>query len=154
LHILRPMDRGSRAWERTGYVVAVDAVALIDLATAHHTVLRVLPQAGDFIVAGMALLEVAPAGDSPHQGWRRAIAPCFMVQGERSVHQDAAYGLQQLVDVALRAVSPSMQDPTTVVSCVDHLGALLHRLFGRHAGHARRALRPRSHLCDQCRSAE
>jgi len=117
--------------EGTGYVVAVDAVALIDLATAQRTVLRVLPRVGDFVVAGTALLEVAPGGDSPKQGWRRAIAPCFTVQGERNVHLDAAYGLQQLVDVALRALSPSTHDPTTAVSCVDHLGALLHRLSGR-----------------------
>lgn len=117
---------------RTGYLVAVDASALLDLATKHHTVLRVLPQVGGFVVAGLPVLQVAEGGDRPEGGWPDALAPCLTVRGERNVHQDVAYGLQQLVDVGLRALSPGVHDPTTAVSCIDHQGALLHHLSNRH----------------------
>lgn len=117
---------------RTGYLVAVDATALMDLATEHDTVLRVLMRVGDFVVADMALVQVAQGGARPKDGWADAVASCLTVEGERNIHQDAAYGLQQLVDVGLRALSPGVHDPTTAVSCIDHLGALLHHLSNRH----------------------
>lgn len=117
---------------RTGYLVAVDTAALMDLATKHHTVLRVVPQIGAFVVAGMAVVQVSCGGGRPKDGWPGVLASSFTVQGERNVHQDPAYGLQQLVDVGLRALSPGVHDPTTAVSCVDHLGALLHHLSSRH----------------------
>jgi uncharacterized membrane protein len=133
-HRLAPPPEGP--WQdiaatRTGYLVAVDAAALLRLASEHDAVLRVLPQVGDFVVIDMTLAEVAPGASHPQDGWRDALASCLTVQGERSVRQDAAYGLQQLVDVALRALSPGVHDPTTAVSCIDHLGALLHRLSSR-----------------------
>ncbi|HEY0856923.1 MAG TPA: DUF2254 domain-containing protein [Albitalea sp.] len=130
---------------RTGYLVAIDASAMLALAIEQHTVLQVLPQVGEFVVAHRTLARVAPGGKRPQGGWPGALTQCLTVQGERNVHQDPAYGLQQLVDVALKALSPGVHDPTTAVSCVDHLGALLHRLSGRrmpgglreHQGHLR-----------------
>lgn len=116
---------------RTGYLVAVDVAALLTLATEHRTVLRVLPQVGDFVIEHMTVAQVASGGERPQVDWPLALAPCLTVQGERNVHQDPAYALQQLVDVALKALSPGVHDPTTAVSCVDHLGALLHHLSGR-----------------------
>jgi len=50
---------------------------------------------------------------------------------QRTVEQDAAFGIQQLVDMASRALSPSTNDPTTAAMCVDSLGALLTRLATR-----------------------
>jgi uncharacterized membrane protein len=118
--------------ERTGYLLRVDADALLTLATEHDTVVRVLPRVGDFLVAGMTAVLVAPSATSPPQGWSRSLARCLTVREERDAHQDAAYGLQQLVDVGLRALSPGIHDPTTAVTCVDHIGALLHRVSRRH----------------------
>lgn len=123
---------------RTGYLAAIDHAALLKLAAEHHTVLRVLPKVGDFVVAGTPLTQVAPNGGPPPQGWAGALEPGLKVQGERHVDQDAAYGLQQLVEVGLRALSPSMHDPATAETCVDHLGALLHRLSSRRLDSGRR----------------
>ena len=47
------------------------------------------------------------------------------------MEQDAAFGLQQLVDVALKALSPGINDPTTARMCIDRLGALLGWLASR-----------------------
>lgn len=132
-----PALRPEQAWEgivapRTGYLVAIDGAALLHLAAEHDTVIRVCSRIGAFVVGDMALVQVAAGGGRPKEGWPAALSSCLTVQGERSVHQDAAYGHQQLVDVGLRALSPGVHDPTTAQSCIDQLGALLHHLSSRH----------------------
>jgi uncharacterized membrane protein len=131
----RPMLPGGRwhdvAATRTGYVVAVDAQALVAQATEQRALLCVLPQVGDFVIEGRPVMQVAPLGGDPDEGWCRTLSSCVTVHGERHVDQDPAFGLQQIVDVALKALSPGVHDPTTAASCIDHLGALLHRLSGR-----------------------
>lgn len=115
---------------RTGYVLAVDADRLLALAVRHDLVLRVRPRVGDFVIEGEPLLDAAPL-----QRLQRPAADtlqrCVVIADERDVHQDAAYGLQQLVDIALKALSASVNDPTTAVGCIDHLGALLLRAAQR-----------------------
>jgi uncharacterized membrane protein len=147
---LTPSAPHHDAWQsvparRTGYLVGIDAEALMTWAAEHRTVLRVLPRVGDFVVAGMAVVKMAPGGAPAQDKACRVLLDSFTLQDQRNVDQDAAYGLQQLVDVALKALSPSVHDPSTAVSCVDHLGALLRRLSSRriegglreHEGHLR-----------------
>jgi uncharacterized membrane protein len=55
----------------------------------------------------------------------------FAVGRQRTVEQDAAFGIRQIVDVALKALSPGVNDTTTAVMCIDHLTAILARLSGR-----------------------
>jgi uncharacterized membrane protein len=118
----------------TGYLVAIDAQGLLEFAATHDTVVRVRPQVGDFVIDGTTVIEVAPIGGTGQisDKSRTSLLACMAVDNERNVEQDAAYGLQQLVDVALKALSPSVHDPHTAVTCIDHLGALLHRLSQRH----------------------
>jgi uncharacterized membrane protein len=59
------------------------------------------------------------------------LAAAWRIGEARTVEQDAAFGLRQLVDIALKALSPGINDATTAVSCVDYLGALLVRLADR-----------------------
>lgn len=86
---------------------------------------------GDFVVANTPLAQVASIGKRPEGGWAAALARCMKVQGRRDVDQDPGYGLQQPVEVGLRALSPGIHDPATAQTCIDHLGALLHRLSSR-----------------------
>lgn len=138
-------DKGTPAvqvdmlWEdvpapRTGYLVAIDATALMQFATKHQAVVRLRKRVGEFIVAPMAVAQIAGGTCRPDDGWTAALSSYLTVQGERNIHQDAAFGLQQLVDVGLRALSPGVHDPTTAVSCIDHLASLLHHLSSRHFG--------------------
>jgi uncharacterized membrane protein len=53
---------------------------------------------------------------------------CISITNERTLEQDAAFGMRQLADIALRAISPSLNDPTTAVACVGYLRACLERL--------------------------
>jgi uncharacterized membrane protein len=91
---------------------------------------------GAFVTPQLPIAEVWP---------RRAIddAACirrhFTIEDERDVRQDAAYGLRQLADVAVKALSPSVNDPTTAVAALGHAGAALECLAGRRFPPAVRA---------------
>lgn len=53
------------------------------------------------------------------------------IDNERDIHQDPGYGIRQLADIALRALSPGVNDPTTALNCIGYLGAILERLTER-----------------------
>ncbi|NML18166.1 DUF2254 domain-containing protein [Azohydromonas caseinilytica] len=114
----------------TGYLVGVDDDGLLTLASRLGRVVQLAHCIGDFVIEGQPLVRVS--GGYPLDGPEaRALCGLFAVQPQRTVHQDAAYGLQQIVDVALKALSPGINDPATALMCIDHLGALLLRLGGR-----------------------
>jgi uncharacterized membrane protein len=68
---------------------------------------------------------------SPTERGIPSIAACFAVGTFRTIDEDAAFGVRQIVDVALKALSPGVNDTTTAVTCVDWLGAILVRLANR-----------------------
>ncbi len=114
---------------RTGYVVGVDGSALLDRAAEMATVVHLIPRVGDFVIKGEPLLRIA--GSKPADKAANAALATVTIAEQRTVHQDARYALQQMVDVALKALSPSIHDPTTALDCIDHLGAALVRLSDR-----------------------
>lgn len=83
----------------------------------HGVVLRLIPRTGDFLVPGTPLLAVHGGAAPPSRALRHTVG----VGVERTVHQDPAFGLRQLSDIALRALSPSVNDPTTAVQCLDRI---------------------------------
>jgi uncharacterized membrane protein len=93
-------------------------------------VLRLAPAIGDFVMEGAPLVELdgTAAVSGEHAGRLRG---WIAVGQQRTVEQDAGFGLQQLVDIAVKALSPGINDPTTACLCIDHLGALLSRLAAR-----------------------
>lgn len=115
----------------TGYLVAVDDAGLLEFAAKRRRVVRLVHCVGDFVIQGRPLAQLSGA-EPPGAAEARALCRLFSLQPQRTVHQDAPYGVQQIVDVALKALSPGINDPTTAVMCIDHLCALLTRLMGRH----------------------
>ncbi len=79
----------------------------------------------------------APAGEADIA---RAIVGQFALSSYRTVDQDVSFGIRQLVDIALKALSPGINDTTTAVSCVDYLGAVLVRLVQRRVEQPCRAV--------------
>jgi len=79
---------------------------------------------GDFVTEGSALFEVYGASGIPPQEVLRQVD----IARERSMRQDPAYGFRQLVDIAEKALSPSLNDPTTAVQAIDRLHDLLGRI--------------------------
>lgn len=113
---------------RSGYVQSVDVTRLLRLAGEADCVVRLCCPVGTYVSSGDTLLEVA-SGLRP--GAHQALRRCVVVAGQRTVEQDAAFGIQQVVEVAVRALSPGINDPGTARMCVNVLGTLLGQLAGR-----------------------
>jgi uncharacterized membrane protein len=118
------------AAHKSGYVVAVNGDALLELAGEWGRVLRLEAQVGEFIADGSPV--ACAAGASPlDQGQQDRLLDCVELGKQRTVEQDVGFGLQQLVDVALRALSPGVNDPATACMCIDQLSGLLAQLGRR-----------------------
>ncbi|MEU9957859.1 DUF2254 domain-containing protein [Streptomyces sp. NPDC050982] len=121
---------------RAGVLRDVDIARLVRMARQSGVVLRLVPRIGDFVVPGTPVFAVH---GGPVTKALRALSFQVSVGAERTFHQDLGFGLRQLSDIALRALSPAVNDPTTAVQAVDRivqflssvaqrpLGALLHR---------------------------
>ncbi|MFI9824310.1 DUF2254 domain-containing protein [Streptomyces sp. NPDC052013] len=112
---------------RAGVLRDVYITRLVRVARAHGVVLRLIPRIGDFVVPGMPLLAVHGGQAPPRRALRRTVA----VGVERTFHQDLAFGLRQLSDIALRALSSAINDPTTAVQALDRVVQLLAALSRR-----------------------
>jgi uncharacterized membrane protein len=122
--------RGAIPARRTGYVQRVDVVALMAFARARQTTVRMECRIGEFVIEDTPLASVSEARDADPDAVRQ-INAAYTVDRQRTVDQDAAYGIRQLVDVALKGLSPGINDTTTAVMCVDYLTAILARLAHR-----------------------
>src|SRR5450759_1297222 len=114
----------------SGYIRFLDTKRLIALAKSYHVKIRVLRQVGQFIPAGVPLLVLSKAGNLPDE----AIADfrgTFDLGPSRTLQQDVEFGVLQIVDIALKAISPAVNDPTTAISCVDQLSRILIRFASR-----------------------
>lgn len=121
----------SRAVEwtkRPGTLNTVDADSLVRLARREDCVLRLRPGIGDFVPEGSVVLEVS--GEAPDLELAELLAT-LGIAAERTMLDDLAYGFRQLVDIAERALSPGINDPTTAVQVLDRLHDLLGQLAAR-----------------------
>lgn len=127
-------DDGARraqvAARKTGYLQLIDDGALIKLATAHELVLRLQYQPGDFVHIGRTLVEAWPPGRCGEDEAAR-IEAAFAVGSRRTPLQDLRFLIDELVEIAARALSPGVNDPFTAVTCLDWLGAALSELATR-----------------------
>jgi uncharacterized membrane protein len=105
----------------------VDAHHLAELASRHACVLRFCVPVGTYMVRGSALLEVHD-GTTPKSDQLLKALDCLAV---RTLYQDPCYGVRQLVDIAIRAVSPAINDPTTAVQTLDRLHGILRAIADR-----------------------
>jgi uncharacterized membrane protein len=112
-----------------GIIVGYDAATLIDLARESQTVLTAPFGPGMFVPTGATLLVADPEPDEELP--ERRLEHAVRRQLERSMDEDLLFGFRQLVDVALRALSPSLNDPTTAAECLDQLHDLLRRIAPR-----------------------
>ena len=79
---------------------------------------------------GDALVTVWPPRDP--QLYQETVQNCFIIGRDRSSVQDPEYGINQLVEIAARALSPGINDPFTAMTCLDYLGAALRHVLRCH----------------------
>ncbi len=116
--------------ERNGYIERVDSTLLLHLAREHGTIVRMERGIGQFVVDGTPLASLA-LETPPDERIVAAVRAAYSISRHRTLEQDCAFGIRQIVDMAMRALSPSMNDTTTAVMCIDYLTAILARLASR-----------------------
>lgn len=121
-----------------GYLQRIEGDTLLAFARQHGTVVRMECAIGEFIAPGRPLLSLALPCRRPPEATREANDICA-ISTYRTIEQDPAFGLRQLVDIALKALSPSVNDTTTAVICIEHLTLLLCHCARRRAASVRRS---------------
>jgi uncharacterized membrane protein len=112
---------------QSDYIEAIDGDVLMRLAEQHDLLLTLEHRPGDFAVAGEVIARVYPA-ENVADDVRAAITGAFIFGPERTQTQDPEFMLNELVEIAVRALSPGINDPTTAALCVDRLGAALAKV--------------------------
>lgn len=115
---------------KTGYIETIDGDRLTALAVKHDCVVRMHLGIGEFAVEGTPLASLA-AGGELDPGTLDELRAVYAIGRHRTVQQDAAFGVRQIVDIAMKALSPGVNDTTTAVMCVDYLTAILVRMGSR-----------------------
>jgi uncharacterized membrane protein len=112
---------------KAGVLYRIDHDELVGYARGVDGTLVLVPQLGDFVSEGSAVLELYGGKGLDEDDVMGALA----FGKERTLHQDLAYGFRMLVDVAARSVSPMMADPTTAVQAIDRVHDCLRQLVTR-----------------------
>jgi uncharacterized membrane protein len=113
-----------------GYLQAIDDDELMKIARHYNLLVRVKTRPGKFVIKGSDLVMVLPR-ERVNQNLNQQINDAFILGKERTEYQDVEFPINQLVEIALRAISPAVNDPFTAIRCIDRLSAGLSRLAQR-----------------------
>ncbi len=119
-----------------GYVQRIELEALVDGLTGTAGRVAILVCPGDFARLGEPIAELWPSAAA--ERCAEVVRGAVAVRRERDLDQDVDFGLRQLADTALRALSPGINDPATAVTCIGYIRAVLVRLTSRELPHALR----------------
>jgi len=110
----------------SGYVEAIDARRLLRLACRHNLLLDLRAGPGMYVDRGQSII-LAKCSDAAAitDDVQEELAGAIVLAARRAMRHDALFGIRQIADVALRAQSPSLNDPTTACVCIDHMVSLL-----------------------------
>jgi len=112
----------------SGTFLAFGQHELVALARSAGCVLELIPQVGDFVAHGDPLFRIHPGSARVNE---RALYHCVAFGYERTLEQDPAFAFRIMVDIASRALSPAVNDPTTAVLAIDQIHRLLAHLGQR-----------------------
>ena len=113
---------------RAGSIQALDGEGLMRFARAHGCTLVLDHAVGDFVPAGAPIVHVY-GGDGEVPASERRLRGLIALGVERTIEQDPAFAVRIMVDIAIKALSPAVNDPTTAVQVINHLGDTL-RVIG------------------------
>jgi uncharacterized membrane protein len=128
-------------WEATvvndesGYIRFVDGKRLVALAKTYRVKVNVLRRVGHFVPAGVPLLAVSKDGRLTPEAMEE-LRGAFDFGPTRTLQQDVEFGVLQIVDIALKAISPAVNDPSTAINCVDQLSSIMIRFAAREPAEA------------------
>ena len=110
----------------SGYLQYVRHSTLVRIATNTDSVIHLLHRPGHFLVNGRTLAVVWPAEAAPSVA--KALQRAHLSGSYRSLSQDISFGIDQLVEIAIRALSPAVNDTFTALTCIDWIGDSLREI--------------------------
>jgi uncharacterized membrane protein len=111
-----------------GVVQALDIVGLTDIATRHACTIELVPQVGDFVTKHDEVFRLHANGSAPSA---KELFEHIALERERTLEQDPAFAFRIIVDIACKALSPAINDPTTAVLALDQIHILLREVGRR-----------------------
>lgn len=115
--------------EIDGVVMAFDRRGLVALARNANCLVELVPEVGDFVAAGDPLFRIFDGGQNiPVEHLHKSVA----LGQERTLEQDPMYEFRVIVDIASKALSPAINDPTTAVLAIDQIHHLLRAVGSRN----------------------
>jgi uncharacterized membrane protein len=114
----------------SGYIRFIDTPRLVTLAKFQHVKIRAVRRVGQFVPAGTPLALIYKASRLSADGTSEILG-AFDLGPSRTLQQDVEFGVLQIVDIALKAISPAVNDPTTAINCIDQLSRILIRVASR-----------------------
>jgi uncharacterized membrane protein len=127
----RRMDEGGgviRA-KRTGYLQFIRIKTLMDVASRNNSIVRVHLRPGHFVAADQPLATVWPPEAAPRVA--RELDSAHATGPHRTLTQDLSFAIDQLVEIAIRALSPAVNDTFTALTCIDWLGDSVSKICAR-----------------------
>ncbi|MFZ3578891.1 DUF2254 domain-containing protein [Virgibacillus sp. DJP39] len=109
--------------QSSGYIQKIEWTELVKQATNQECILQVDVQIGDFVVKGSPLMSVVETNNRNYK-----FNQFLIIGNERTDIQDVEFMLQKLVEIALRAISPAINDPHTAINCLNRIGSLLSEI--------------------------
>jgi uncharacterized membrane protein len=125
-----PDDAADVESPASGYVQLVNRERLVELARKHGITIYQQHGVGEFAILGNPLVSVTPANALTPE-IADGCASSFDLGTSRTLQQDVHFGIRQIVDIGLKAISPAVNDPSTAVTCIDHVARILCRLARR-----------------------
>ncbi len=115
---------------RSGFIQAIGTDRILELAAEKGMLVRLHRRPGNFVAEGALLAEMWPK-EKASESLSAELGGSFYFGRQRTPTQDVEYSIDQLVEVAVRALSPGINDPFTALTCIEWLGVALIRVGGR-----------------------
>jgi uncharacterized membrane protein len=116
---------------RSGYIQSIDYAGLLDFARGKDLIIRILHRHGHFVMPGADLAQIFPKEAAQKEDLSESVNSYFITGSKRTQEHDLEFLIDELVEIAGKALSPGINDPFTAVTCIDHLGAELCTLAQR-----------------------
>lgn len=124
---------GNAVWyrvraDKSGYIQFVDTEEMMEFAVDRDLLLRMEYGVGQFVAEGTTVVSITK---DPSEADVRRINGALTISRYRTIEQDVGYGIRQIVDIAIKALSPGINDTTTAINCIDYLSVIVGRLAER-----------------------
>ncbi len=121
--------------QASGYIQYVDTDQLTEWAQENDLIVKMERGIGQFVGKGAALVSLTGDGQNYEKNineeTEEEINNLFSINRYRTIEQDIGFGIRQIVDIALKALSPGINDTTTAITCIDFLGIIVGEIAGK-----------------------